>query len=116
MLDPLSDLSESVGLSPDTLGIYRNVPIPGTYFADDFADRVHLLGKVLTIRSNNPVRHKRWTNYIKPFINSAKWFKFLVDLTWINYEYNKGPLRVSQNAKDIFQQLSAIKYIPGGHT
>ena len=69
-----------------------------------------------TIHKDDLVCHYQWTNYIKPFINSVKGFKFLVDLQWIATEYKKGPTLVSQMAKNLIQRLNAIKYLPLGNT
>ena len=97
-------------------GVHRNVPIPGTFFQQDFNDGVQVLGKTLTVHKDDPICHFRWINIIKPFINSIEGFKFLVDLHWIDAEYNKGPALVSETAKNLVQKLHTIKYLPMGNT
>ena len=97
-------------------GVHRNVPIPGTFFQQDFNDGVQVLGKTLAIHKDDLIHHFRWINIIKPFINSIEGFRFLVDIHWIDAKYNKGLALVSETAKNLVQKLHMIKYLPMGNT
>ena len=55
-----------------------------------------------------------YNHFIKPFVNSPDGFKSLIDIRYINKEYEKGLHQVSPDTVMLFQEWYGIKHVSVG--
>jgi len=101
---------------PKQTGVYRNVPIPGRFYDEDFKEVVTMQGRSMLAHEGDDVCFWRWTTFIRPLLLSTEGFAFLIDVAWVDQEYAKGPTRVSQEAKNLCKRFFEMKYLSQGHT
>jgi hypothetical protein len=96
-----------------SLGVWRGIPIPGTFFPNDFNFGVKVGDQRWSMRGQADHCQWQWDQFVLPFLNSVNRFKFLVDLNWINQQAAMGidnaPAKVRQLHADYIE-----KKFPGG--